>query len=526
MSVHPATILVVDDTPAKRYLLCSWLQRAGHSTVEAANAAEAFQRVGGTDLVVLDVRLPDISGIEVCERLRADPATTALPIIQISAVAVEAVDRARGLNCGADAYLTEPIDRDVFLATISAALRYYRARQKAEITAARLTALTKVSLAINAADSFDQLAVVTAIGATEIFGVPSGVLLMLPDGRVRRTVLRPGEPAPRVHGDRPELLHDLTRLVLGDTAGTGVSILPHEKWREIMPEAVLSDDVCVVLVRTKQGRPPVCLSIGAGGVAGDDELNMARQLGQAAALAAEALRSYQDEHMIALTLQRSMLPSELPRIPGLDIAVRYEPASDQAEVGGDFYEVLELDGRVLAAIGDIQGHSLQAAVVMAELRHALRAFADEGHGLVEISHRLNSVLKKYHRDTIATVCLLLIDPADGTVEIANSGHIPPLLASDGDAQYRKDGGLLLGFVDDAEPAIDRLVLEPGATLVLITDGLVEDRDTPLDVKLEELRLLVRAVEDDLEDFADRILFRFGAREDDVALLIVRSSRRR
>jgi serine phosphatase RsbU (regulator of sigma subunit)/CheY-like chemotaxis protein len=521
MSDAAATILVVDDTAAKRYLLCNWLRGAGHTPVEAATAAEAFQQVEGVDLVVLDVRLPDMSGFEVCERLKADPATAALPVIQISAAAVEAADRARGLNRGADAYLVEPIDPEVFLATISAALRYYRARQKAEIMAARLAALTKISLAINSAESFDQLATVTAIGATEIFGVAAGILIMLPDGKVRRTVVRPGEPTPDVRGDRPELLYDLTRLVLGDTAGTGVSFVPHEKWLEIVPAARARDDVCVVLVRTKSDRPPICLSIQAAGLDGDDELNLARQLGQATALAAEALRSYQDEHKIALTLQQSMLPAALPRIPNLDIAVRYEPASDQAEVGGDFYEVLDLDGRVLAAIGDVQGHSLQAAIVMAELRHALRAFADEGHGLVEISHRLNSVLRRYHRDTIATVCLLLIDPADGSVAIANSGHIPLLLVGGGEAEYRKDGGLLLGFLDDAEPSIDQLTLEPGGTLVLVTDGLIEDRGTHLEVNLEELRLLTMAVDDDLEAFADRILHRFGPREDDVALLIVR-----
>jgi hypothetical protein len=127
------------------------------------------------------------------------------------------------------------------------------------------------------------------------------------------------------------------------------------------------------------------MAVDRAGVPGDEELQVLRQLVQLVALAIEALRAYAEEHVIALTLQRSLLPPAPPEIPGLAIAFRYLPASDQAEVGGDFYEALRWQDRVLVAIGDVQGHSLHAATVMGELRYALRAFVLEGHSPLAIT---------------------------------------------------------------------------------------------------------------------------------------------
>ena len=107
------------------------------------------------------------------------------------------------------------------------------------------------------------------------------------------------------------------------------------------------------------------------------------------------------------------------------MAFRYLPASDQAEVGGDFYEAMPWRNGVLVAIGDVQGHSLRAATVMGELRHALRAFATEGHPPLAITGLVNEVLRRYHPDIIATLCLVLLDPETGELSIVNCGHMPP-----------------------------------------------------------------------------------------------------
>jgi CheY-like chemotaxis protein len=118
--VSPATILVVDDSATKRYLLVSWLTRAGFAVLEAETGGAALQLLGdteGIDLVVLDVKLPDMSGFDVCERIKTDPQYGTLPVIHVSAHAVDVVDRAQGLNRGADAYLVEPIEPDELLGT-------------------------------------------------------------------------------------------------------------------------------------------------------------------------------------------------------------------------------------------------------------------------------------------------------------------------------------------------------------------------------------------------------------------------
>src|SRR6202021_3166363 len=151
----PGTLLLVDDDEAKRYLLGPWLRRAGHMVTEAETGRDALVRLDGIELVLLDVNLPDMSGYEVCRLIKGDPRTAAIPVIQVSAPAVEVADRAHGLTQGADAYLVEPSEPAELLATVTAALRYSRARHRAERTAAMLTELVNVTLDINAAETFD-----------------------------------------------------------------------------------------------------------------------------------------------------------------------------------------------------------------------------------------------------------------------------------------------------------------------------------------------------------------------------------
>jgi serine phosphatase RsbU (regulator of sigma subunit) len=257
------------------------------------------------------------------------------------------------------------------------------------------------------------------------------------------------------------------------------------------------------------------------GIPGEEEEQILRQLVQSTALSVEALRSYAEEHLIALTLQRSFLPAELPVIPGLTMTSRYMPASDQAEVGGDFYEALAIGDRVLVAIGDVQGHSLHAAAVMGELRHALRAFAAEGHPPLAITGLVNDILQRYHHGLIASLCLLFLDPATGELQIVNCGHIPPLLVDSGSAVYRGEGGLVLGLPRH-EAHTETVHLPAGGTALLVTDGLIEDRNVPLDTNLEKLRIAAGAAgQHDVETFSNEIISLFGFREDDVAMIVLR-----
>jgi len=208
MPEKSATVLVADDSDAKRYLLTSWLRSAGHQVVEASTGLEALGLLDGVELAVLDVRLPDLTGTEVCDRIKANPATASIPVIQVSAVATGVADRAYGLNEGADAYLAEPFHAEEFLATVTATLRYFRARRRAEQTSARLTALTRVTLAINAAETFDRLARTAAEGAAQVFGAPAAIMLVLPGSRrseIARLMGPFGDAVARLKQSHPRL---------------------------------------------------------------------------------------------------------------------------------------------------------------------------------------------------------------------------------------------------------------------------------------------------------------------------------
>ena len=521
MNGPPGSLLVVEDDEAKRYVLTTWLRRAGHTVTEVGTGGEALARVASAELVILDVHLPDMTGFEVCRRIKEDPETAAIPVIQVSATAVEVADRAHGLTQGADAYLADPTEPEELLATVAAALRYHRARQRAERTAGLLSELTSVTLDINTAQTFDGLARAAAAGAARIFGAEAVLILQMPDGHVRRVRASPDSAEPTRRGGPPDLADRVAGRVLGRTEGAAMAMLAQEEWRGIMPDSTLRTDVCLAAARTKPDRPPVALAVPRDAIPGEEERQILRQLVQSVALGVEALRAYAEEHLVALTLQRSFLPSAIPATPGLAMSVRYMPASDQAQVGGDFYEVLATGDRILVAIGDVQGHSLRAATIMGELRHALRAFASEGHSPLALTGLINQVLRRYHPGVIATLCLVLLDPASGELELVSCGHIPMLLVDDDGASYHGEGGLILGL-NRHEPRHETVFLPTGGTAVLITDGLIEDRGVSIDVNLDKLRLAALAARGaDVEDFSNQLMSLFGSREDDVAMVVLR-----
>jgi len=517
----PGMLLLVDDDEAKRYVLATWLRRAGHTVLEVGTGREALASVTTADLVLLDVNLPDMSGFDVCRQIKTDPETASIPVIQVSATAVDVADRAHGLTQGADAYIVEPAEPEELLATVTAVLRYYRARTRAERTAALLTALASVTLDINAAETFDGLAAAAAAGAARMFAVPVVVMLEMPDGQLRRMAALPGGLVPVRRGGPPGMMDRLVEHVLRPQEATGIVTIGRDDWLGIVPDSTLRVEVCVAAARIRPGKPAAAIVVECAGLGGDEDMQILCQLAQSVALGLEALRSSAEDHLVALTLQRSFLPAALPPVPDLQMAFRYLPASDQAEVGGDFYEALPWRDGVLVAIGDVQGHSLHAATVMGELRHALRAFATEAHSPVEITGLVNEVLRRYHPGVMATLCLVLASPATGELSIVNCGHMPLLLVSGSRAAYVGEGGLVLGLTRH-EPHTETAVLPVGGTALLFTDGLVEDRKIFLDTNLEILRAAaVEATDADVEAFANHVMSVFGPSEDDVAMIVLR-----
>ncbi|MFU8872243.1 SpoIIE family protein phosphatase [Micromonospora sp. SL4-19] len=505
-----ATVLVVDDSRTKRYLLVSWLSRAGFVTIEAENGTEALARMATdrVDLVVLDVRLPDMSGFEVCERIKE--SYPVIPVVHVSAHAVDVVDRAQGLTRGADAYLAEPIEPEELVATAHAVLRYYQARQRAELLAERLAALADATVQMHAAPNFVRLLEAAVAGAARIFKSPAAVVAETFDGSCLAGVAAgPDEPPAVV----PWTVDDT-----GVPIGTTVRVDEPGNWGLVGWPA--GDTVTVAAARLREDRPPLYVVVPTATQTVRTPVLV--QLAQAIASAVEAQRSFDEEHRIAVTLQRSLLPRRLPEIVGLDLAVRYEPASARTEVGGDFYELVMLDGHLLMAIGDVAGHSLHAATVMAELRHAVRAYAVEGHPPGVILDRVNELMRALLPSELATICLLLLDPGSGLVRLASAGHLPALISSEGRVEFVQQSAPLLGVRALRPPDLE-FVLPAGATLVLYTDGLIERRDATIDEGMAALGAVAVRVDDDLDQFCQRLLVELAPPEiqDDVAVVAVR-----
>jgi PAS domain S-box-containing protein len=263
-----------------------------------------------------------------------------------------------------------------------------------------------------------------------------------------------------------------------------------------------------------------------------EDVELARDLSRRAALVMDNVRLYQQEHTVAETLQRSLLP-DLPVIPGITAAAHYLSASSAADVGGDFYDLLHLpDGSVGIAIGDVVGHDVAAAAAMGHLRGLLRACAwdaeDTDPG--EILGRVDRLVQGLHVAPMATMVYGRVErPVAGggswRLEVANAGHPPLLLRHvDGSVQLL-DGvtGLLIG-VDARHRRASRSVDIPvGSTLIAYTDGLIERPGEDLDTGIASLAARLAGAPVDA-DPADLCLYAVGPRpdrRDDVAVIALR-----
>jgi len=225
----------------------------------------------------------------------------------------------------------------------------------------------------------------------------------------------------------------------------------------------------------------------------DDDASFLQLVGDRVALAAERSRLFESQRHIAATLQRSLLPGALPTIPDVEIAVRYLPGGAGIDVGGDWYDVIDLrDGQIALAIGDVVGRGLAAATLMGRLRTALQAYALEDHEPAAVLERLHRLLEEQADDAIATVLYLVLNPAEGTAVIANAGHLPPLLRKpDGTTRYLMGPkSPPLGALPYARYEQYSVTIGREFTLMLFTDGLVEQRGSSLSERLEELRQAV------------------------------------
>ncbi|WP_093799254.1 SpoIIE family protein phosphatase [Streptomyces sp. Wb2n-11] len=279
---------------------------------------------------------------------------------------------------------------------------------------------------------------------------------------------------------------------------------------------------------------------------GERDLALATELAARAAVCMDNARLYRREHERALILQRSLLPPGDPEAAGLDIACRYLPGNTATEVGGDWFDVIELPGhRTALVVGDVMGRGLRAAVAMGELRTAVRTLAlldlepaEVLSALDEIARGLGSPSGAQHASRaahkareadlsevyLATCVYAVYDPVTRRCTFANAGHLPPVLVEPGEEALLLDvpPGMPLGVGGEPFEEVEVEMAE-GALLALYTDGLVESRDQPLDEGLREFRRALADPVRPLEDVCDHVLSTLDTRhgEDDIALLMAR-----
>jgi hypothetical protein len=255
----------------------------------------------------------------------------------------------------------------------------------------------------------------------------------------------------------------------------------------------------------------------------DGDAERLSDVAAAAGLALSGVRLRELQRGVSTALQRSLLPP-LPVVPGLALAARFVPAVQGLAVGGDWYDAFPLRARQVAVVvGDATGHDAQAAARLAELRNLLRGTAvDAQQPPAETLSRLDRVIDHLTPELSGTCVYAQLDLIGRRLRWSSAGHLPPVLLRNGAAELletRPD--LLLGVQAGTERADHERDLRSGDVLVLYTDGLVEQRRTPLDARLEALRQAVEAVSGlGVEQVADALVQQLPSGDDDVAVLVL------
>ena len=600
-------VLLVDDRPENLQTLKAVLEPLGFPLVAASSGGEALRLLLERDfaLILLDVRMPGLDGLETARLIKGRGRSSDVPIVFLTAARDEGQDIIRGYGVGAVDYVLKPFDPEVLrskvavfaeLETSRRALKRSEALLRGAFEAAPIgkTVLDSEGRIIRANPAFARL---VGHSPEELQGVPVADLSDPEDVAVLRSLLdqaeragtdldmqrrdtvdlrlKPGpgaevwvgavaslieptelaEPlrmvqwvdlttrrrAERARADlmleqaaraqaeamahrlarlqelssaleslrleellgelavRLAAMHDVVAaevqvgeqpaaLILRGRAGEATRLDPSER----SEDSGRWEEVPLQIERTRLGS--VRLELGPHRSLDEDERSLLREAADRAALSIRRAQLHEEEHRIAVELQRGLIPASLPSVAGVELAAHYEAAGLGAEVGGDWYDAFVLpSGRLGVVLGDVAGSGIRAASTMGQLRSVTRAFAlaDEAvRSPGEVLTRLNSYRLALDEHQLFTVLYAIVDPARRRVHWASAGHPPPLRAGDGgEVSYLETRDGLMGVEEEPYTTLET-ELAAGDLLVLYTDGLVERRGESLDAGLERLANIV------------------------------------
>ena len=541
--LRDARVVVVDADAAARGLLRDVFERAGMTVVDEATGAAGLEVARGQpDLVVVNARLPDMSGLDVTSTLKGDPLTQQVPVIVHSETSSGADAEIDGLIAGADAHLDDPIRPDVLLATAESLFRHRELSQQLELALSLdVTGVYDWNVATGQirwseslerihrmepggfGGTFDDFVAVVhpddreRIGAEIAEGLASSESLQIAyrfhrvdgvvgwmEGRGRIFRNREGDPVrvlglahdvtPAVHERRrvDQLRRLASALNAARTSNAVLNVLQTELEHTNVGVAFVGEDEPMhedVTFSYVVARHRLDLTVADGQGAGPrtgEELStrQAVAIGELAGGALDRALRYEAERSNAAALQRALLSTRTPNIDGWEIDATYEPASEEERLGGDFYDVLTLDDRFVVMVGDVAGHGLAATRQMGTVRTLLRTMAATHHGdpVAVLGHAraLFDDVCGAHTPFV-TAIVATFEITSGKVAIAAAGHPPPIVGGDGRCELVDlTPDPPLGVASSTGLQARVLTLEEGEWFGLYTDGVFETRSMALD----------------------------------------------
>ncbi len=504
-------VLVADDNADMRAYISRLLEQE-YEVLPAADGQEALELAlsNPPDLVLSDVMMPRLDGFGLVRELRRHPATVGVPVVMVSARAGDE-GVVEGLEAGADNYLVKPFSARELVARVRSSIeldRVRRTRDELERHRSLLDQAQRLAHIGSWEIDVESGAVTASDELLRILGISRAELEQLGwEGALRQISQAPWSDA--VAELKEAVARGEGRVDHQIFLGTVVGHDEEGRWVHMLGEVVTDEEGRVRKLR--------------GSIQDVTDQHEAERTTAAAAAEREATAR---EHRIADELQRSLLPPRTFDPEHLGVATYYRAGVEGTQVGGDWYDVIELGaGRTALVIGDVMGRGVRAAAVMGQLRSAIRAYARLDLAPADVLELCDVLVRDLGGNQIVTCIYACYDPTDRSVTYARAGHLPPVLAVPGEPARAlvAPGGPPLG-AGPISLVNQRIELAPGAAIALYTDGLIERRNRDLGEGMAALAAeLTDAIRQPIDELPERMVRTMldGEPDDDIAVLVAR-----